>query len=102
MAAIEFVGANHSTHPIATMPGHRFNVADLELALSKQRQVLLHVTFANEDFGHAVLLRDLETAANGRKTIRLYGWDISKRRPCSILPCQRLLVSETASHMRNL
>lgn len=53
-------------------PGHRFNVPDLELALSKQRQVLLRVTFPNEDFGHAILLRDIETAANGRKTIRFY------------------------------
>ena len=44
--------------------GHRFNVADLELALSKQRQVIVGVRYPGSNGDHALLLRERRKRRN--------------------------------------
>jgi hypothetical protein len=57
---------------LAVRPGHKFSVADLDYALSKQRLVIARVTFPGTNVGHAILIRSVDVAADGRKTVRFF------------------------------
>ncbi len=52
--------------------GHRFNTADLELALSRQRQVIVGVRYPDSNTGHALLLREIRRESDGQKFVRFF------------------------------
>ena len=53
-------------------PGHRYNVADLQLALNKNRQVIVRVKNLGTEDTHALLVRGIRKDSEGTKFIRYF------------------------------